>query len=339
MGTNNSRIPIKSKNGLSPEASARAQAHQAVGKRSGVYGKAIDEPVPTLEMVDSERLIGRGENNSFIILGRDRPAHARSGEGGKGATQCGRIDLIVGLGSSYKRKDGTIGPPDENTVLNPNFALDAARIYVSQKTDLDRYMGIALGYGDLPTVASGIGLKADTIRIHSRHDVKIVTGRSRLAGLGKNGETLADGTVNDRVGTISFIAGNYNEPQSVKHYNMLNPKNKKSASNLSLQPLVKGNNLIKCLDEVAKVMSQLKSQIDNHQTEIKQLSQDFIAHVHPFPVGPAPQAMAGGAVVYGMALAQDSALAALSKTIENFKVNHLDPKGGGFINSSYVFTT
>ncbi len=172
-------------------------------------------------------MVAQGENNCFIVIGRDRPSHSRSGFGGKGATQAGRIDMIAGLGGSYHRSDGTIGPPDKNTVLNPNFALDSARVYVSQKCDLDRYMGITTVPGEITPGASGIGLKADAIRIHSRHDVKIVTGRARLEGLGEQGELLSDGTPNERVGTISFIAGNFNDMEQERSFNLLSAGGKK----------------------------------------------------------------------------------------------------------------
>tara|TARA_R100001443_G_scaffold111207_1_gene123804 strand:+ start:708 stop:1715 length:1008 start_codon:yes stop_codon:yes gene_type:complete len=335
MGTE----PIKSTAGLSPEEAARAEAQQAVGKRSGIYGKAIDEPVPTWEKCDSEKIVARGENNAFIVLGRDRPSHSRSGFGGKGATQAGRVDLIAGLGGSYHRSDGTIGPPDSQTVMNPNFALDSARIYISQKCDLDRYMGITTVPGEATPGISGIGLKADTIRIHSRHDVKIVTGRARLEGVGPDGELLSDGTVNDRIGTISFIAGNFNEPSEKKDFNMLSQLGKIYRKQERLQPLVKGEHLKKCLEDIVKTLSELSSQIGTNTSLINQMNTSLIAHIHPFPVGPSPVYAPVGAVVATQAGAAVSARSALNSSIENIKINHLDSKGGNFINSKYVFTT
>ena len=55
-----------------------------------------------------------------------------SGYGGRGATGAGRIDPIAGLSSSDIKDGG----------LESNFALDAARIYVSQRADMID-MGIA----------------------------------------------------------------------------------------------------------------------------------------------------------------------------------------------------
>ncbi len=143
------------------------------GKRRGIANKPIDEPLPRLDGTESEHIID-GQNNSFIILGRDRPNHAYSGFGGKGGTQCARIDLIAGLASSFEHEDGTFGPPCQDTIMNPNFALDGARVYISQKADIDRYMGIAPSnhLGAARPGASAIGMKADAIRFHARQDIK-----------------------------------------------------------------------------------------------------------------------------------------------------------------------
>ena len=168
---------------------AQEQKNKRFGKNQGIANKDLREPQPTYEKAASEQ-IQKGKNNSFIIQGRDRPGNLYSGYGGRGATQASRIDLIVGLGSSYRHKDGTYGPPNEDTIINPNFAMDAARIYISQKADIDRYMGLAEVPMQAPPGRSAIGLKADTIRIHSRNDIKIVTGRARYEGLGKDGERL-----------------------------------------------------------------------------------------------------------------------------------------------------
>lgn len=334
--------PSQNFDGLSEEEAAKAQAQRDVGKRSGIYGKAIDEPVPTLEMVDSEKLIGKGENNSFIVLGRDRPSHSRSGAGGSGATQCGRIDLIAGLGSSYKRADGTIGPPDKNTVLNPNFALDGARIYVSQKTDLDKYMGITTVPGQIPPGASGIGLKADSIRIHSRHDIKIVTGRARLEGLGADGELMSNGVVNDRVGTISFIAGNFNtDAETTREFNFLSAAGRKSTINNRLQPIPKGRNLSKCLNEIINALNEVMSEVSANGSMINQMNTALIQHVHPPIVSaPSPTYAPSGALLKAQTTAHGQSRNLLVKRIDTIKTNYLqDMTSKRYINSNYVFTT
>ena len=63
---------------------------QKDGKSQGIEQKEILEAVPTYEAGQTEKIF-RGSNNSFIILGRDRPSIKSSGYGGKGATQAARF--------------------------------------------------------------------------------------------------------------------------------------------------------------------------------------------------------------------------------------------------------
>ena len=50
------------------------------------------------------------------------------------------------------------------------------------------------------------------MRLHAREDIKIVTGRARFEGLGRDGEKLSNGE-NGTPGTITLIAGNYTEEE------------------------------------------------------------------------------------------------------------------------------
>ena len=79
------------------------------------------------------------ENNSWIVLGRDRNASRMSGYGGKGDTQCASIDIVAGrMGSEVEAFDAD----GESLFINPSFKKDAARIYISQKTDIDKYFDL-----------------------------------------------------------------------------------------------------------------------------------------------------------------------------------------------------
>ena len=61
---------------------AQIAKNKKFGKRQGIAQKPIDEAIPTLEVAQTENVI-MGENNSFIILGRDRPGNLYSGYGGR----------------------------------------------------------------------------------------------------------------------------------------------------------------------------------------------------------------------------------------------------------------
>lgn len=335
--------PIQDKSNLEPSRQETIDSLEKVGKRGGIAGKPIDEPVPTLELAESEKLVGTSPNNSFIIVGRDRPQHKRTGFGGKGATQAGRIDLIAGLGSSFKRQDGSYGPPNADTLMSPNFALDGARVYISQKTELDKYMGLAPTPGQLE-IGSGIGLKADSIRIHARHDVKIVTGRSRFEGLGDQGERLSDGTPNQRVGNISLVAGNYNSESSMPQINMFKFSDGSSIAERVLQPIPKGDRLVACLGEIIDKMSEILTQVQGNTQMINVINTSLIAHIHPFPTGPSPTYAAPGGVCATQLGLATAAQSPLIKAIPNIKINYLQDgsggaEGGGYINSKHVFTT
>jgi len=320
----------------------QARKNRQFGKRSGIANQPLDEASPTYEKGQTEKII-TGNNNNFIILGRDRPGHKFTGFGGKGATQSSRIDLIAGMGATFRHKDGTYGPPNGETIINPNFAMDAARVYISQKSDLDRYMGLAEVDGQAPPGRSGIGLKADVVRIHARQDIKIVTGRARVQGVGRKGERLSTGGENDVVGTISLIAGNYTDGKDSPMMNVLEPIKKFLKIKKKLQPIPKGDNLAECLEDIIGVISELSSLVGQNSGLIQLMNTALTTHIHvgaSGPVSPPPIYSQGFAPVISAqaALAKTSNMS-LSTNLSLMKNNHLSKLGSNYINSKYVFTT
>ena len=82
------------------DASAQAQlSAQDITKidivNQGTFGEPRLEAVPQFIQTESERVISN-KNNAWIVLGRDRPGNRMSGYGGRGDTQAGSIDLVVG---------------------------------------------------------------------------------------------------------------------------------------------------------------------------------------------------------------------------------------------------
>ena len=95
---------------------------------------------PTINFVSAaneKKLVSRN-NNAAIILGADRPHSLASGKGGRGASAANTIDIVVGR-MSCKQKDISSG---KVKAVDPNFACDASRIYISQLTDVDLNFGI-----------------------------------------------------------------------------------------------------------------------------------------------------------------------------------------------------
>ena len=111
--------------------------------------------------------------------------------------------------------------------------MDAARIYISQKTDVDRNFGLARGKVGSPTTKSGIAIKADGVRIVGREGIKLVTRTDRRNSQG--------GQVQSIVG-IDLIAGN---------------------DDSDLQPMVKGDSLLSAMDRLVNYVDNLSGIVDS----------------------------------------------------------------------------
>ena len=312
------------------------------GQHQGINQEPILEAAPAVEFGQTETII-KGENNSFIMLGRDRPSITKSGYGGKGATQAARIDLISGVASSYRHSNGKRTPPDKNTIVNPSFATDASRLYISQKADCDSYTGLASGPRDQGKGRSTIVMKADTLRMHARGDVKIVTGRARFDGFGGDGEVLSTGGVNEVVGTISLIAGNYTDDDTIGSFNMIDPFRKQNGQRRKLQPLPKGDNLASLLEETLTKIQQLTSMVATNTVNIITLNNSMMQSVYMTAAGPTSPSVIHPAYFPGIATSCGNNMlerTAITKDLELMKINYLNPYfGSDFINSKFVFTT
>ncbi len=174
--------------------------------QSGMGGTVLYEGVPIYNDAFGE-IVYSGQNNTYIVLGRDRKSHEGSGYGGLGDTAAGSIDIVVGR----KGKD--------NEYVNPNFKTDAARIYVSQKTDVDTNFDLATAT-NFSTSESAIGIKADAVRVVGRRSVKVVAGE---------GEDLQNYGVD-------IIANN---------------------DDTDMQPLVKGDNMALAIQQLVEEVSNL----------------------------------------------------------------------------------
>jgi len=207
------------------------------GEKSGLNNGPIIEAVPQLNQTPAERII-QGQNNSYIIIGRDRP---RGPEGGNGAeianTGAGCIDIIAGLSGVTAKATTADG---EAVATNKNPDLDSARIYISQRAkdiDSEEYFSIAEGQVGFVEQSSAIAVKADSVRIIGRQGIKLVTGDSYSGGSGF--------WIGDNTQGIDLIAGN---------------------DDTELEPLVKGDTLAKILDRMCNLMLELEGHINAVQS-------------------------------------------------------------------------
>ncbi len=209
------------------------------GELNGIFNQPKKEQIPSFNAAANEKVIANG--NSWIVLGRDRPVGFSSGYGGSGDSRSSAIDLCVG-------RQGT-NPNSEEFVEN-NFgtlsynkkAGDAARLYISQRADIDEYFGLSAGSQGMSKAKAAIGMMADDIRLVARRGVKIVTGGPKQV------DSLGNDT-NSMLG-IDLIAGNIDTTDiEGRKY---------------LQPMVKGDNLLEALNAIVDEIFNLNGIMTNY---------------------------------------------------------------------------
>jgi hypothetical protein len=295
----------------------------------GANNSRLKEPRREMKVTSGEFWLG-SEANSYIRLGRDRYGGPQEGKGALAQGQCGAIDLFVGAGVSTDTSEDTA-----KYYNNPNFARDAARVYISQRCDIDTYFGITNGseLHGIPKNRSGIGIKADHVRLFARNHIKIVTGKAAAEGFGRTGAPNSLGGVSDGGGRIEFIVGNNVQPRS--------------GGQAALQPVPLGDNLENFLIEVLDLISGLRSMVSNNTIYIQEIATGLCTHFH----ADTPQPLPGASIIdpgliakmlptLGNSLSQNT----IGKEINKFNqqvvnLNYLDPLAPEYILSEGVYTT
>ncbi len=300
--------------GVDPKALARISntAPNAKADQQGVAGDKVLEPVPNYIESPSEKVIGNA-NNSWIVLGRDRPGPRTSGYGGKGDTQAASIDIVVGRMGNKARSVDIAG---EKIWTDPDFKMDAARIHISQKTDIDENFGLIAGKVGTSAAKSGIGLKADAIRLVAREGIKLITSEAT--------KNSAGGDIQGYLG-IDLIAGNVDD----------------AASNADLQPIAKGDNLKEALDRIVTHIEKLNGIVDTLMMSQFKLNKALTSHVHnsPFfgyPTSPSATVMPAGTTSMAEFLGKvKMSLVAHKTNLGMFKQTYLEKSGKKYINSRF----
>tara|TARA_R100001082_G_scaffold109815_1_gene87914 strand:- start:4857 stop:5909 length:1053 start_codon:yes stop_codon:yes gene_type:complete len=239
------------------------------------------QAVPPYPVKDHQKILFKRHaqrHNCWIVLGRDT-AGPDGGKGDLGQTNCGAIDIVVGRGSFLKEKKAT-------TLTHPMFAGgDAARIYISERADVDRYfklrepdhakgwplnlampaanVGIPTGpnWRDLQVLntmgvirsvdRSCVGISADAVRIIGQEGVKIVT----KAGTQNN----SHGEEIEGIPGIHLIAGDAPD---------------------SLQPMLLGKNTVDLLHELIFLQSHTIKAVRALQTVVRNTNSSVMQHTH-----------------------------------------------------------
>jgi len=286
----------------------------------------LSEPVPSYIKADCET-VEKGANNSWLVFGRDRPGPRTSGYGGRGDTQAGAIDIVVGRMGWKARSFGSpasVGKKGPKIWTDPDFTKDAARIYISQKTDVDSNFGLAKGKVGEVKSKSAIALKADGIRIVAREGIKLVTRTDRNNSQG--GEvTSANG--------IDLLATNNDE---------------------ELQPIPKGRNLTEALERLAEHISKLNGVVDSFIMYQDAFNKAVTHHTHygPAKIIETPPVgfiwettvslpvQSSGIKTSIDLLSQDKrSLMSHKINLATYKKKYLSPEGKKYINSRYNNTT
>ena len=279
---------------------------QAVNR--GVNNSHILEPNPTYNTGGSEQVMSKGM--AFITLGRDRPTNLTSGYGGAGHSHASAIDIVAGLGGILGREIDTKG---EQVLTNPNPQMDSARIYLSQRTDIDSNFNLVEGSDPNLFTRSGIAVKADGVRIIGREGIKLVTSTDTY-----NSQGVPTG---NEIAGIDLIAGN-------------------NITTHPLEPLVKGTQLTRTLQELGSLLRDVNSNCKGLLMNLIDLHKDFAFHIHVNAGGPTTPPNGGASLV---SLAADVVFYGLDylemynydKNVKAWELNNLQDFGKGYINSRF----
>lgn len=272
--------------------------HYNVDKQ-GVWGDEIIEPDPIRVPANCE-IIRKGKNNQYIVMGRDRPAQRNTGYAATGDTHANMIDIVVGM-HSYEAED--------DTYIDPHFQKDAARIYICQKTDIDKNFRLN---GKQSKQTAAIGMYADNIRIAARETVKITSGHGKKNSRGAKKDSVHFG--------IHLIANNHSP---------------------SLQPMPKGKNLAHALSRLTNHVHELNGIVERLLKEQDRFNKALKDHTHFSPffgmmTSPSPECQLHGQLTVWQHLVIGKVDLRLNRTnLTNFEQNYLIPGGKGYINSYY----
>ena len=225
---------------------------------TGLFLTEDNESLPVFGPIGAaERVISRKAFTSQdepagarIVLTKDNYGHRGTGMGGHGFTMCEAIDIVAGSLSAEKRLNTGA------TRTRANFITDGARIYLTERGDIQHYFAIGKRSEAVSLsskMKSGIGMKADQTLIIGRERVRILAGLVNAEG--------GDRTV----GQNENIA----------------PKIELAAVNSpSAQPAVLGTALAEFLSEIKDEMQQLRNSIQEQDQMLMEYKSALALHMH-----------------------------------------------------------
>ena len=130
-------------------------------------------PQGDVEVIINRKAVGKGKCGARIVLTKDNFGSRGTGFGGTGGTMCEAIDIVAGsLSCDTKLRNS-------KTLSRGNFASDGARIYLTERGNIQKYFTTAVGSEPISMSSegkSGIGIKADHTLVIGRERVRILVG-------------------------------------------------------------------------------------------------------------------------------------------------------------------
>ena len=325
---------------LDPEAiqAASAAVKKALSNlppNQGIHNTTVPEPTLNFIQARNAKSIHSRNKRCGIVFGSDRPHVQSSGEGGRGANRANTIDIVAGRMAC---KDDDIAKRKISAV-NPNFACDAARVYVSQRTEIDLHMGLADGIigstvktgGNKKPPASAVPIKADDARIIGRNGVKIVSGRSfAFKGAGRTGETNSrGGNIQQPAPPIELIGGNITQT-AIVFGGLRNPLEEVN----DLQGVARGEFTRDAIKELGGIVEQMLSAIERN-TQLCEMMSTIMGISAWEPYRPAGIPILLGAEIVTV----NSSLWILRLEKILWDINYLQDFGYKYMVSQNVFST
>lgn len=273
----------------------------------GAANSKTNEPTPDFAQSEAEKILENG-SNAFVVLGKDRPGSLLSGYGGRGDAGAGTVDIVAGRMS---HKPSQVDSQGKELRANPDLKLDASRIYVSQKTDIDDNFDLVDGKLGNSKARAAIGMKSDAIRIIGREGIKMVTGTDIKNSTGEQILSVAG---------IDLIAGN---------------------DDTDLQPIPLGTNLNESLEKLTNFVDKLAGIVSSAITYQMKFNSKVAAHTHITAFFGTPTAPSEALIPAGISVAADHGTKTIPDLIK-FRTNmkfhkqtYYAVSGKKYINSSF----
>jgi|ETNvirnome_2_300_1030623.scaffolds.fasta_scaffold00176_19 hypothetical protein len=298
---------------------------------SGIFHQEVPAPLLNFQYSGDEHIVAQNKPQSAaIVLAKDRPSTLLSGYGRDGAMRANTIDMVVGRLSSAA---GGFGPEDGAPADN-DFITDAARIYISEMTDIDLNFGLSANEHALTGPASarsGIGIKADHVRVIGREGIKIVTGKAKggFKGLGPHGELNSRGaSIMQPNPPIELNAGNVSGTRNVRGNTFVSP----SKIDL-LQPVAMGKNVKDGLNELSLLIDEILGTMFNMTLALNTVF--GVLAITPI----APHAAACSALLTYLVTNTQPSLHHTRASLNVWNVNYLEHPGYKYVCSRNVWTS